>query len=97
MRLTVGIRQCELHDRAFFHLGALPAARTADVTDDLLDQQVDVTTAAFVREDADVLQAAWRISLGLRGRRCFGFVGSHLKPEAPSPNSGGPWDAGLPR
>jgi len=43
-------------DRALFHLGAMTAARTAHVRDDLLDHELDVTTAAFVREDADVLQ-----------------------------------------
>ena len=53
--------------------------------------QLDVGPAAFVVQDPDVLQAHQGLEDLARvgeDEGASGFVGSHLKPEAPSFNSG---------
>ena len=74
-----------------FHLRRLAADRTSHVADDLLDHELDIGTATFVVQDADVFQAHQRLEDLTRvgddeGASCF--VGSHLKPEAPSSLAG---------
>jgi len=82
-----------VHHRALFDLGRFLVRRTTQVAGHLLDHQLDVGTAALVGQDDDVFethQGGEDLTRGGRGRRCFLVVGSHHKPETPSPNSGGP-------
>jgi hypothetical protein len=46
-----------VHDRAFFDLDRLIAARAAHVAEHPFDHQLDVASKTFVLEDRDVLEA----------------------------------------
>jgi hypothetical protein len=49
-----------VHDRAFFDLGRLIAARAAHVADDLFDHQLAIATAALEPHDLDVFETHLR-------------------------------------
>jgi hypothetical protein len=82
-----------VHHRAFFDLRACGTRRAKDRPSHLLDHQLDDRPAALVVKHHDVFEAdEGRKDLSRvdedEGASCF--LAHNLKPEAPSPNSGGP-------